>query len=114
MEILVVEDQADLARHIVGALNRAGHTATALHDGLEGLNAILAKPPHLVILDLNLPSLDGFSILGRLRKAEPGSGVVPGDAVSPLAGASITVSAAALSRFGLSVPARIKEHVNVQ
>lgn len=70
MEILVVEDQADLARHIVGALNRAGHSASALHDGLEGLNAILAKPPHLVILDLNLPSLDGFSILDRLRKAQ--------------------------------------------
>lgn len=54
------------------------------------------------------------SALERLRRSEPGSGVVPGDAVTPLAGASITVSAAALSRFGLSVPARIKEQVNVQ
>lgn len=37
MHILVVEDQADLARHIVGALTRAGHTAVAVHDGLEAL-----------------------------------------------------------------------------
>jgi DNA-binding response OmpR family regulator len=70
MEILVAEDQADLARHIVNALTRAGHSASALHDGLEALNAILANSPHLVILDLNLPSLDGFSILTRLRKAQ--------------------------------------------
>lgn len=70
MHILVVEDQADLARHVVSALIRAGHTATAVHDGLEALNAILADPPHLVVLDLNLPSMDGFTILTRLRKAQ--------------------------------------------
>ena len=70
MHILVVEDQADLARHIVSALIRAGHTATAVHDGLEALNAILADPPHLVVLDVNLPSMDGFTILTRLRKAQ--------------------------------------------
>lgn len=70
MEILVVEDQADLARHIVNALNRAGHTASALHDGQEALDSILTKPPHLAILDLNLPSLDGFTILTRLRKVQ--------------------------------------------
>lgn len=52
--------------------------------------------------------------LERLRRAEPGSGLVPGDAVSPLAGASVTVSASALARFGLTVPARIREQVNVQ
>jgi DNA-binding response OmpR family regulator len=70
MDILVVEDQADLSRHIVGALNRAGHTASAVHDGLEALNMILAKAPHLVVLDLNLPTLDGFSVLTRIRKAD--------------------------------------------
>ena len=70
MHILVVEDQADLARHIVSALIRAGHTATAVHDGLEALNLILADPPHLVVLDVNLPSMDGFTILTRLRKAQ--------------------------------------------
>jgi len=70
MEILVVEDQADLARHIVNALTRAGHSASALHDGQQALDAVLSKPPHLVILDLNLPTLDGFTILTRLRKAQ--------------------------------------------
>ena len=70
MHILVVEDQVDLARHVVNALTRTGHTATAVHDGQEALDMILANPPHLVVLDVNLPSLDGFTILTRLRKAQ--------------------------------------------
>ncbi len=70
MHILVVEDQADLARHIVSALIRSGHTATAVHDGAVALDMILADAPHLVVLDVNLPSLDGFTILTRLRKAQ--------------------------------------------
>lgn len=52
--------------------------------------------------------------LERLRKAEPGSDVIPGDAISALSGATITVSAAALTRFGLSVPPRLKEQISVQ
>lgn len=70
MHILVVEDQVDLARHVVNALIRAGHSATAVHDGQEALDMILANAPHLVVLDVNLPSLDGFTILTRLRKAQ--------------------------------------------
>lgn len=76
MEILVVEDQADLARHIVNALIRAGHTASALHDGQEALDAILTHQPHLVILDVNLPTMDGFTILTRMRKAQCSARVI--------------------------------------
>ncbi len=52
--------------------------------------------------------------LDRLRKSDPATGHLPGDAVAPLSGANITVSAGALARFGMTVPARIKEQVNVQ
>lgn len=51
--------------------------------------------------------------LERLRKAAPGS-VVPGEALAPLAGARITVSAAAAARFGLAISARLKELADVQ
>jgi DNA-binding response OmpR family regulator len=69
MRILVIEDEAQLARHINRALVRSGHIATAKHDGVEGLEAALENPPDLVVLDLNLPRLDGFSVLARLRQA---------------------------------------------
>ena len=69
MRILVIEDESQLARHINRALVRAGHSATAKLDGVAGLEAALAEPPDLVVLDLNLPRLDGFSVLARLRQA---------------------------------------------
>ena len=69
MRILVIEDEPQLARHINRALVRSGHTASAKHDGIEGLEAALNDPPDLVVLDLNLPRLDGFSVLARLRQA---------------------------------------------
>ncbi len=70
MHILVVEDEPELARHVAGALTRNGHSTTVKHDGQEALDAALGKPPDLVVLDLNLPSLNGFQILKRLRKAQ--------------------------------------------
>ncbi len=69
MRILVIEDETQLARHITRALARSGHLTTAKHDGEEGLAAALEVPPDLVVLDLNLPRLDGLTVLQRLRQA---------------------------------------------
>lgn len=69
MHILVIEDEPQLARHITRALVRHGHVAGACHDGAGGLQAALDDPPDLVVLDLNLPGLDGLSVLARLRQA---------------------------------------------
>jgi DNA-binding response OmpR family regulator len=68
MRILVIEDETQLARHITSALTRLGHVAGARHAGPAGLQAALEDPPDLVVLDLNLPGLDGLSVLGRLRR----------------------------------------------
>ncbi|MBI5693204.1 MAG: response regulator transcription factor [Verrucomicrobia bacterium] len=70
MRILVIEDERQLAGHISRALARQGHCTTAIPDGAEGLKAILTDPPDLVVLDLNLPGLDGLSVLARLREAQ--------------------------------------------
>ena len=69
MVILVVEDERPLARHIAAALRRHGHEPRVCHDGAEGLREALATTPDLVVLDLNLPALDGLAVLARLREA---------------------------------------------
>lgn len=76
MRILVIEDERQLAGHISRALTRHGHHLACHHDGAEGLQAALREPPDLVILDLNLPGLDGLSVLGRLRAAKCASRVL--------------------------------------
>jgi DNA-binding response OmpR family regulator len=70
MRVLVIEDEPRLARHITAALMRANHQSSARHDGAEGLRAALLDLPELVILDLNLPKLDGLTVLSRLRQAQ--------------------------------------------
>jgi DNA-binding response OmpR family regulator len=69
MRILVLEDERQLARHITQALTRHGHDVAAHFDGAEGLKAAVERPPDLVVLDLNLPSLDGLSVLAGLHEA---------------------------------------------
>jgi DNA-binding response OmpR family regulator len=69
MRILVIEDDARLARQIAKELRRSEHEATVRNDGAEGLQAALLDPPDLVLLDLTLPGLDGLSVLARLREA---------------------------------------------
>lgn len=69
MRILVIEDEPQLARHVTRALIRHGHEATAYHDGGEGCRAALEFAPDLVVLDLNLPTLDGLSVLAKLKEA---------------------------------------------
>lgn len=66
-DILVVEDQEDLAEVIAVNLRRDGHRATIARDGLHALHLIRTAAPDLVILDIGLPRLDGMSLLQRLR-----------------------------------------------
>jgi DNA-binding response OmpR family regulator len=69
MRILVIEDEPQLARHIARALSRHEHDPSEQHDGAAGLRAALDQPPDLIVLDLNLPGLDGFSVLAALKRA---------------------------------------------
>ena len=69
MTILLVEDEPTLAGHVVKALQRAGHEASHAADGPSGLKAAQSGRFDIVVLDVNLPGMDGFEILQRLRKS---------------------------------------------
>lgn len=68
MRVLIIEDERQLARHIASALRRNGHDPMEEHDGAAGLKAALDQSPDLIVLDLNLPTMDGFSILAKLKQ----------------------------------------------
>ncbi len=65
--IAIVEDDPDLATTLGIALEREGFTISCYPTGREGLDGILGSPPDLVLLDLNLPDLDGLSVCRELR-----------------------------------------------
>lgn len=67
MRILVVEDDSVLADAIVNALGDAGYAADALASGADADRALGTEEFDLVILDIELPMLDGYEVLERLR-----------------------------------------------
>jgi len=68
MRILVVEDDPDLNRQLVAAMQEAGYAVDAAADGEEGHFLGDTEPYDAVILDLGLPNLDGISVLERWRQ----------------------------------------------
>jgi DNA-binding response OmpR family regulator len=70
MQILLVEDEVGLARHIFRALTEAAHELTFIHDGETALGEAEAKQYDLIVLDVMLPGIDGFEVLRRLRAAK--------------------------------------------
>ncbi len=66
-KILVVEDEAAIARVLVDNLVYEGHEAEAVADGAEGLERALACKPDLILLDVVLPTMDGYEVCRRLR-----------------------------------------------
>lgn len=67
MRVLVVDDDIQLAALIAFALRREGFEALKAHDGQAALAMWEAEQPDLVILDVNLPGLDGYGVLGEIR-----------------------------------------------
>jgi two-component system, OmpR family, response regulator len=69
MRLLVVEDERDLNRQIVGALEGAGYAVDRAFDGEEGWFLGDTEPYDAVVLDIGLPKRDGVSVLEAWRKA---------------------------------------------
>jgi DNA-binding response OmpR family regulator len=67
--ILVVEDEASIASFIALYLKNAGYAVRSVGNGQSALSQVAADQPALVILDLNLPDIDGIEICRRVRKS---------------------------------------------
>ena len=68
LRLLVVEDEKKLCDMIAKSLHLAGYEVDTCNDGEQALDMIYAEMYDLIVLDLNLPGLDGMEILRELRK----------------------------------------------
>ncbi|MEH6496595.1 MAG: response regulator transcription factor [Pseudomonas marincola] len=67
MRVLIVEDNAALANGIFTALDAIGLAVDVLNDGLEADEVLRVQQYDVVVLDLNLPGLDGLDVLAKMR-----------------------------------------------
>lgn len=67
MRITLVEDNISLAKGIIYRLEDAGHAVDVLHDGGAAQDYLAHDQADLVILDINLPSIDGLTLLAQMR-----------------------------------------------
>jgi two-component system cell cycle response regulator DivK len=67
-KIIVVDDNAASRELIREVLDSPDHSIMEAADGREALDLILASDPDLVLLDIQLPGLDGYSVVQRLRE----------------------------------------------
>lgn len=74
--ILVVEDDVALLRGLLDVLVFNGYEVKGLEDGGQGLKAGLEEQYDLILLDVMLPTLDGFSICKAIRNKKPNQGII--------------------------------------
>jgi CheY-like chemotaxis protein len=65
--ILIVEDSSDNMTLFQAVLRLAGHEVSGLPDGTHLVETLVAAPPDLVLLDIQLPGRDGFALLQEIR-----------------------------------------------
>ncbi len=69
--ILVIEDEKDIRDFVAKLLIDQGHTVYTASKGIEGLDLVEKVSPDLVVLDLNLPDIDGESVCERIKEMHP-------------------------------------------
>ena len=65
--VLLVDDEDQLRRVMKDLLERQGYTVVEARDGAQALDEVDRHTPDIMILDLNLPGVDGYSVLSQLR-----------------------------------------------
>ena len=74
--VLIVDDNIDGAASMAMLIRLRGHEAFLAHDGLEAIEAAENVNPHAILLDIGLPSLNGYEVCRRIRQTPFGKDVV--------------------------------------
>ncbi len=72
--VLIADDNRDAADSLATLLQLDGHQVTVVHDGSGAMAAFTETRPHLVLLDIGMPGLNGYDVAARIRQSYPASG----------------------------------------
>lgn len=69
-KILIIEDEVTMRRNVALMLELEGHTPLVAESGLEGIEMARRDRPDLILCDVMMPGLDGYTVLGMLQADE--------------------------------------------
>ncbi len=69
--MLLIEDNEQNRYQVTFLLERSGYAVRAFADGARGIESARTQPPMLVLLDIQLPTMDGYAVARALRQNEP-------------------------------------------
>jgi CheY-like chemotaxis protein len=69
VQILVVDDSVTTATYLSTLLRSQGHTVRMTHSGTAAIAAVAADAPDAILLDINMPDMDGFTCCQELKRA---------------------------------------------
>jgi CheY-like chemotaxis protein len=75
LKVLLVDDEDSLRRVLKDLLEREGYDVAEARDGVQALDQVDRVAPDIIVLDLNLPGLDGYGVLSHLRSRPATSGI---------------------------------------
>ena len=75
-DVLVVEDEEDIAVPLLRTLEREGYSVTRASTGTDAIEHVVAQSPAVVILDLGLPDVDGIDVCRQMRKGGYDGGII--------------------------------------
>jgi two-component system alkaline phosphatase synthesis response regulator PhoP len=68
IRVLAVDDESDVLRLIQIKLQKAGFEVLTAHDGEEGLQVAIAEHPDVVLMDVMMPRMDGYTAVARIKE----------------------------------------------
>lgn len=76
MEIMIVDDEPQVAEVLAKSLNRQGHRTTVVHSGEEALRILKTWSPDAMFLDVSMPGMNGLDVMAEVKRLRPSLAVV--------------------------------------
>jgi CheY-like chemotaxis protein len=76
MEIMIVDDEPQVAEVLARSLSRQGHHTTVVHSGQEALDQLNTLPLDAMFLDVSMPGMNGLEVMAEVKRLKPALAVV--------------------------------------